>query len=198
MHAKKHSHMKACREPCPPDCAGDENSTGACDNRLLAHVVHGGRAAWLGQDMQGRGLFAGESGIEAGTFIATFGPLRQANTQEGAQSQYTIEVTCGVRREGGGSWTRGSQCLVPASNWLQAGHLAPLANHSCSPDLRNAELVVTEAEDGGGTPSVLLRTTVEVIPGAEIFVDYGTRAHTVVGQCVCPGCTPRTPHPVVL
>jgi len=168
------------QEPCPSDCLGD--GTGSCENQEVIDVVRARAAPWLGPEQ--RGLFA-TAFIRQGSYVANFGPLSDA---VGDKTPYTLLVRHGHRGSEGGAWTRRCRHLAPRSAWQVAGHLGPLVNHTCCPQHRTCEFVVTDTDDCAPMPTVWVRTTKDIEAGAELCADYNESRPHLVPQCLCCRC----------
>jgi len=191
--------------PCDMDVGGCE-LTRACDNQVVKDNVEVLAAEWLCDDKERgqaqKGLYYTGSDILAkGTWIATFGVLRESTTME-QHNGYSLLVRVGESGEGmKGSRRNWSRKLVRAT--MVAGWenkvKGPWINHSCCAVHCNCEYVPTEfvRDRKGGSFSVNVRTTRDVKSTGggpvEFLVDYGEDYLKVLGgKCRCCAHTRAT------
>ena len=191
--------------PCDMDVGGCE-LTGACDNQVAKNNVEVLAAEWLCDDKERgqpqKGLYYTGSGILAkGTWIATFGVLRESTTmaQNNGYSLLVRVGESGERLKGSRrNWSRKLVRATMVAGWENKVK-GPWINHSCCAVHCNCEYVPTEfvRDRKGGSFSVNVRTTRDVKSTGggpvEFLVDYGEDYLKVLGgECRCCAHTRAT------
>ena len=168
-----HNENVATDVPCQRcDCS-------TCDNRLQTDAAAVAPSKLL-PDQQG--LFAARD-LEAGEWIASFGPMRRVTAADRDSVPYTIPI-----RETGSN----TVVHVTPMGKVSHAHRAHAMNHTCSDTDSNA--VITHTGDVSSTThTVYVRAYKAIDEGQEIFACYGPKQE--IGffdndECRCHVCGP--------
>ena len=153
--------------PCT-DCNFED-----CQNKLMPQVAAARASSFIpSQD----GLFAVQD-VEAGTLVASFGPVKRVNREDRPKLGYKIPI-----RETG---TRRVEWVTPC-NGGSSEYKAHFINHTCSALHVNVEF--THPGEIGKDARVLVRATRGLTAGEEMFADYGEGFTFENSVCLCHKC----------
>jgi len=142
--------------PCSSDC-----DVAGCENKLQLHLVQVEETIMLAGQL---GLFATED-IKAGTFVASFGRVRQVKKGGRPEAGYSMAI----RETGSGRVVYVTPCVQKVGPY----NYAHFINHTCSENHVNVEFIHTG--EIGENVSVLARTSKVVKANQELFACYGPK-----------------------
>jgi len=142
--------------PCYSDC-----DVAGCKNKLQLHLVQVEETFMLAGQL---GLFATED-IKAGTFVASFGRVRQVKTGGRPEAGYSVAI----RETGSGRVVYVTPCVQKVGPY----NYAHFINHTCSENHVNVEFIHTG--EIGENLLVLARTSKDVKANQELFACYGPK-----------------------
>ena len=153
--------------PCT-DCNFED-----CQNKLMPQVAAARASSFIpSQD----GLFAVQD-VEAGTLVASFGPVKRVNREDRPKLGYKIPI-----RETG---TRRVEWVTPC-NGGSSEYKAHFINHTCSS--RHVNVEFTHPGELGKDARVWARATRDLLAGEEMFADYGEGFTFEDSVCLCHQC----------
>ena len=186
--------------PHPRDTAiltQEEVTFAGCDNQMRSDLVEVLPCHRLGEgDVRyRRGLFCKAAcEIPAGTFVASFGPVRSSDQRMQQHLGYSVQISRekskrGTRGRGRETWSKVVEFVTPEKGWQQRGFQGPFVNHTCCVNCVNSELCVSGNTGPGEESTLNVKTFKALRCRAEVLVHYGADFAAVLGQqCMCCAC----------